>query len=362
MKKEVVIVGVSNYWRSLLVDVLESKGYKVGFYVDSYVQHPRVKTLKPDEVGEYIKDPEGYLFLFTFPLVGGREVVLQKLKAQLGEGFEWWDYKRVYKEFREVFSLCENHWWLGPYDVQKARNAIELFEEEKSKSILESWLKFRETFDVDFLIECEGNHYLPDDLPALMDFLPHRYNFMDVGAYTGGTLKYFIKRTGRFGKEMNTYVGLEPEGNNFSELLKNVEALQKEYPNTSFITLKVACGEEIEMAEIYMLDEEMGKCSSIFYKHGQGEKVLVMPPDMLFHNLRFHAIKMDTEGYEMNCLRGLKRTIKEHKPVLMISLYHKPEDIYEIPNFIKEIEPAYSLYARVHGSFFIETVLYAIPC
>lgn len=52
-------------------------------------------------------------------------------------------------------------------------------------------------------------------------------------------------------------------------------------------------------------------------------------------------IKMDIEGAELQALKGAKGIIKRDKPKLSISVYHKPEDILEIPAYILSLVPEY---------------------
>jgi len=54
-------------------------------------------------------------------------------------------------------------------------------------------------------------------------------------------------------------------------------------------------------------------------------------------------IKLDVEGSELDVLMGAKKTIEEHKPVLIVSVYHRGRDFFEIPKLIKEIEPRYKM-------------------
>ncbi len=70
-------------------------------------------------------------------------------------------------------------------------------------------------------------------------------------------------------------------------------------------------------------------------------------------------IKMDIEGSELAALEGAVNVIKRDKPRLAICIYHKPEDLYEIPFWIKETVPEYKLYIRHHTLTENETVLYA---
>ena len=71
-------------------------------------------------------------------------------------------------------------------------------------------------------------------------------------------------------------------------------------------------------------------------------------------------IKMDIEGSELEALKGACRTIQRCRPKLAISLYHKPEDMTEIPLYIQSLVPGYKFYVRHHSNCYSETVFYAI--
>lgn len=70
-------------------------------------------------------------------------------------------------------------------------------------------------------------------------------------------------------------------------------------------------------------------------------------------------IKMDIEGAEQRALKGAAEIIKKDKPKLAICLYHKLEDMWEIPFYIHELVPEYKIYIRHHGKNDEETVMYA---
>ena len=70
-------------------------------------------------------------------------------------------------------------------------------------------------------------------------------------------------------------------------------------------------------------------------------------------------IKMDIEGSELKALEGAKNTIMRYKPRLAISIYHKPWDIFEIPDYNLSLVPEYRLYIRHYSADCTETVLYA---
>lgn len=81
--------------------------------------------------------------------------------------------------------------------------------------------------------------------------------------------------------------------------------------------------------------------------------------DNVLRGERVTFIKMDIEGAEFNALKGAYETIKKYKPKLAISIYHKPEDIVELPNLILSICPDYRFAIRHYTSDIVETVLYA---
>lgn len=82
--------------------------------------------------------------------------------------------------------------------------------------------------------------------------------------------------------------------------------------------------------------------------------------DHLFSEEDVSFIKMDLEGAELEVLKGAKAIIKEKKPKLAISIYHKEEDILELPLYIKSIVPEYEFYLRHYTDWRSETVLYGI--
>lgn len=82
--------------------------------------------------------------------------------------------------------------------------------------------------------------------------------------------------------------------------------------------------------------------------------------DTIFEEERVSFVKMDIEGAEIEALKGCKGIIKKYAPKLAICVYHKPEDIYELPGLILKYNPKYKLYLRHYSVTAAETVLYAI--
>ena len=61
----------------------------------------------------------------------------------------------------------------------------------------------------------------------------------------------------------------------------------------------------------------------------------------------------------VNALLGAENTIKKWSPKLAISLYHKPEDVLEIPDLLLKLNENYRFALRHYTMSYGETVLYA---
>lgn len=76
------------------------------------------------------------------------------------------------------------------------------------------------------------------------------------------------------------------------------------------------------------------------------------------------CIKLDVEGAEILALSGGKKTILEHRPKLIICLYHTPSHLFDIPLLIHKLVPEYAMYISHSSCLFTDTILYAHipPC
>ena len=77
------------------------------------------------------------------------------------------------------------------------------------------------------------------------------------------------------------------------------------------------------------------------------------------HNLNPTLIKLDVEGSELDALRGASGTIVSLKPKLIVCLYHKPQDLYEVPTYLRTLVPDYQLYIAHSSAGHTDTILYA---
>lgn len=106
---------------------------------------------------------------------------------------------------------------------------------------------------------------------------------------------------------------------------------------------------------------EQGKASS-GGKVGGGDsgKIPATTIDNIAGHEKVTFIKMDVEGAELESLKGAAKTIQRDSPKLAICIYHKFEDLWEIPAYILKLNANYRFYIRHYTSYIYETVLYAV--
>ena len=79
---------------------------------------------------------------------------------------------------------------------------------------------------------------------------------------------------------------------------------------------------------------------------GKTAEVEQITVDALLSGGAVDIIKMDLEGAEAEAISGAKKTIETFRPRLMISAYHRREDLFAIPRKVLSIRPDYSLCLR----------------
>lgn len=172
--------------------------------------------------------------------------------------------------------------------------------------------------------------------------------FVDCGAFDGDTIRAFLTRRPYQGDRI---VAIEPDPYNAERLRQSLAASK-----TEARVVDVALGERFGSHPF----KAIGTAGSQLDKDGQ-MAVDVRALDYVLAGETPTRIKMDIEGSELAALRGCVRTLQQHKPALAICTYHKSEDLWQIPTFIKMVVPDYDLYARRYGEDCWELVCYAVP-
>ena len=170
--------------------------------------------------------------------------------------------------------------------------------------------------------------------------------FIDCGGFDGDSAMRFIERChGHY----RGIVIFEPEFCKKAEIEKKLGKNHYELRQLGVWSKK---------EKLYF--DAVGTCSS-HISEKEGDYVIETAAlDEIIFDRRPTYIKMDIEGAEQEALKGCRKIIQTYKPKLAICIYHKPEDLYEIPIMIKEINPEYKLYVRQYANAWFDTVLYAV--
>lgn len=212
--------------------------------------------------------------------------------------------------------------------------------------------KFREdTIIIDYkdycCIELEQEQYFDPDI------IKYQENevFVDAGVLDLGTSIRFIEECEKNNIKNFKILAFEPDYASYQKCLD----IQKKYSGYSFQLYNL--GLWSESATLYF-DEGKGASSQITQK----ETATSIKTDSLDNCVseKVTFIKMDIEGAELEALKGSKEIIKKYRPKLAICIYHKKEDLIEIPQFIKDLVPEYKLYIRHYSNTNAQTVLYAV--
>ncbi|WP_374440157.1 FkbM family methyltransferase [Epilithonimonas sp.] len=159
--------------------------------------------------------------------------------------------------------------------------------------------------------------------------------FMDIGANVGAylyTLEHHLKPENIFAFEPNQQLfsrlkRLFPKVNLFALALSDVSAVAE-------FKIPVINGEKIHTRGTLQTSiKEKNEEKTIL------QKVEVKPLDALNLNLKkLDFIKIDVEGNEMQTLRGGKKTIEQHRPILMVEMEqrHHQENLWTLISEIAE--------------------------
>lgn len=175
--------------------------------------------------------------------------------------------------------------------------------------------------------------------------------FVDAGVYDLGSTLGFIEWCG---------------GN-----YRRVFAFEPDEENYKYCEERCASLEKVSLFQSGLCDKRgnigfvsgFGGASCIENREGNtyaDSEIQVVDLDSAAKGEEVSFIKMDIEGAEERALLGAKRIIMEQKPKLAICVYHKKEDIIELPALVLAMRPDYKLAFRHYSANSAsETVMYA---
>lgn len=178
---------------------------------------------------------------------------------------------------------------------------------------------------------------------------------VDCGAYTGDTLEEFLKICD-IGEGFSQAYAFEMDKDNFVALNTWVQGQGSE------ISEKITTYNAGVWNENGTLSYGRMASSDSFSIFNPMETVTAetVRLDDVLGDKRITLLKMDIEGAEKKALEGAQNLIKRQKPKLAICVYHRIEDLWEIPIMLKKWVLEYAISIRHHAKWWVsETVCYA---
>jgi len=253
----------------------------------------------------------------------------------------WFQWKPT-QEMKDERKFFSDH----AHELEEVYYSLE---DDASRLVFENILRFRVTSKWKYLKSAGGGkdclktqYFVPE-----VQFSDHEV-IVDCGAFNGDTVKRFYELIPGC-----RVIAIEPDERNFAQL----QQLQM----SKYSSLKVyKCGAWSEDTTLNFSDEGGGTTSGAV-SDGGDIQIEARALDHLPECQSATYIKMDIEGSELEALKGAEKLLKSNRPKLAICLYHQPQDLFEIPLYIKKLDPSYKLYIHHHNvCCAFETVLYAV--
>jgi len=271
---------------------------------------------------------------------------LEALARQAGAHdvfFPWDLYKAFKKDLGWRFWLSEPERILSNTDL--IASALECLSDDTSKRCLLDIAAFRLGLQTSYgsFQHAENQYFNRLTLDAFKD---RAISFVDGGAYNGDTYLELCTLA-----EVKAAYLFEPDNGNFSQLVRNVRSTGH--------TLQCLPLGLSDSYRVLSFNAGNGEGASIA-ENGTAHIAVTALDDVLAgHTVDF--IKLDVEGAELQALQGAQQLIQRSRPVLALSLYHCPQDLWELPLTLSRLCEGYRFYIRQHFFNSFESVLYAVP-
>lgn len=261
---------------------------------------------------------------------------------------------RAFGPTRVKLTLNNESYWQGRKDVEQCK-LLDTVEFKNFRSNLSLFDLNSYNYDLKLFFVANGIY---------VDFILQQYNYndlicvvegdivIDAGACWGDTALYFSSLGA---KSVYAYEFIP---SNLDVFKKNI-ALNPQYQDRIHVVETPVWNE----SDIPMSYDDRGPASQIGEpgKYAGSTKTLSIDDLVVKYHLEsVDFIKMDIEGAEMPALKGAENTIKRFKPKLAISVYHKPDDMIVIPDYIRSLNANYEFYLDYYTVVGHEIILYAI--
>lgn len=345
-----VIIGAGNLCRQMFDHFGMGKqipGHPIECLADNFkggeTHHGFLVRPVENAVSVYKNDRPFYVILIH---VGAEDVKQQLIALGVPEDriIHWWTLWQHFDTLKmPEWADCPAH----PDDW------LDVWSDAESKIVVtEAYEFFRRYSDRTADFVPKANYSLADNI--YFDHTVYKplngERYLDCGAYDGDTLEAFFKC---YGLRATTAMAVEASPENFA-------VLTNEWSDCDSVLLVHAA---LVAEKLWATVDFAG--SGVSAKLGDGSVTDVLVPATTIDKLgeRFDPtlIKLDLEGSELAALKGGAESIPYWRPVIACCLYHRPSDLWTIPQYLATICAGYKFYCRCYENVGFETVMYAVP-
>ncbi len=224
---------------------------------------------------------------------------------------------------------------LFDFDFFKAHESemdevLSLLEDEESKEIYENVIKYKLTGDIYYL---ESRVSDKDEVYGELLKADKIKSYADLGAYNGDT----VREIAEYAPKLERAIALEPDRRTFKKLSAYAEG-ESRFAVTPINAAAWSCDTALTF-------DASGNRNSNVGGAGKTVEVNATALDSVIDGA-VDYIKYDVEGSEKEAIEGSARTIESCYPSLLVSLYHRSEDIFALPLMLKKKFPRYRFYLR----------------
>ena len=333
MRSEVYIFGAGTNGE-LCLKTCKEHGVSVAGILDNYSSRPNLNGAAVLRPGQADKD---------ISVVVTSPTVCMDIMNQL----DWLGFSDVrnLSQFNDTLGI-EPDW---QRDLQENRDSYEWLRErlgdDESRRVFDAVVMFRKTLETSYLAGVQTD--LKEQWFDPEFFQPGRHVYVDGGAYDGDTALEFIRRCPEY-KEIYLF---EPSVA-LSEAAKRKLMKHERYRSGDISIIRSGLSDALKTSRLQNAGLPSGSIAP------EGEKILLTPLDHCTW-IEPSFIKLDVEGSEKKAILGAEQKIRKHRPFIACAVYHRPEDLWEIPLILSTLQD-YKFYLRHYTQFYHETVLYCL--
>lgn len=188
--------------------------------------------------------------------------------------------------------------------------------------------------------------------------------YVDAGAYRGDTIALFAESVGNCFKEIHAF---EPDGENYSQMKKYVDVhfgadnrlhLYQRGLWDSPKALKMLASDSNGQNNISN-HIELGQDGEDHATNGVMVDVTTL--DQAIGDQNVSLLKLEVEGAELQALRGGRHVIRNMRPKIALSNYHRARDLIELFDEVQSFDAGYKIHLAQHTESLAAGVYYCVP-